>query len=218
MLDSYQRDGIHTVGLDAVQEQVKTYERRGFIEATRIKLMTRASANELPINYESKQAQPGYTVTDIKNVRESDLADLDQKHTGLLRQALWTKKALLSRPDAFGFAIISNNLKELKGIVLVRRCEHGHRFGPLIADCVDHASLLLQLAMSHPDVSTSNGSLIAETFGANENGAKVFSEFGWQWAGLDYHRMWLNGRVPVEQQENGQGSKGMFAVFDASEG
>ncbi|EHK20475.1 uncharacterized protein TRIVIDRAFT_49190 [Trichoderma virens Gv29-8] len=193
MLDSYKRNGIHIVGLDAVKEQVKTYERRGFVEAARIKLMTR----------------------EIDGI---NLADLDHKHTGLQRQALWTEEALLSRPDAFGFAIISNISKELQGFILVRRCENGHRVGPLIADCIDHASLLLQLAMAHPRVSSSTGSLIAEIFGANENGISVFSELGWQWAGLDYHRMWLNGRVPAEQQEGGQGSRGMFAVFDASEG
>lgn len=35
---------------------------------------------------------------------------------------------------------------------------------------------------------------------------------------MDYHRMWLNGRVPEEQQEGGRGQKGMFATFDAFEG
>ncbi|KAK0761960.1 hypothetical protein N5P37_004760 [Trichoderma harzianum] len=217
MLDSYKQNGIHTVGLDAVQEQVATYGRRGFVEATRLKLMTRVSATELPVNYGEKKPKDGYTVTDIKEVDESSLAALDLKHTGLQRPALWTKDALFSRPDAFGFAI-SNSSKELQGVILVRRCEHGHRVGPLIADSIDHASLLLQLAMTHPSVSSSTGSLIAEIFGANENGMRVFSELGWGWAGLDYHRMWLNGQVPVEQQEGGQGPRGMFAVFDASEG
>ncbi|KAL7947134.1 acyl-CoA N-acyltransferase [Trichoderma barbatum] len=218
MLDSYKKSGIHTIGLDAVKEQVETYGRRGFVEATRIKVMTRASAYELPVNYGDRQPKRGYTITDIKEVDESALADLDHRHSGLHRQALWTKEALFSRPDAFGFAVISNSATELQGFILVRRCENGHRVGPLIADCIDHASLLLQLAMSHPSISTSTGSLIAEIFGANESGLNVFSDLGWQWAGIDYHRMWLNGRVPTEQQEGGQGSRGMFAVFDASEG
>ncbi|KAL7952779.1 acyl-CoA N-acyltransferase [Trichoderma compactum] len=206
MLDSYKQIGIHTVGLDAVKEQVETYGRRGFVEATRLKLMTRVSATELPVNYGVKKPKDGYT-----------LAALDHIYTGLQRPALWTQDALFSRPDAFGFAI-SDSSKKLQGFILVRRCEHGHRVGPLIADCIDHASLLLQLAMTHPSVSTCNGSLVGEVFGANENGMRVFSELGWQWAGLDYHRMWLNGRVPAEQKEGGQGPRGMFAVFDASEG
>jgi hypothetical protein len=36
--------------------------------------------------------------------------------------------------------------------------------------------------------------------------------------GLGYHRMWLNGKVPQEQQEGGKGAKGMFAIFDAGAG
>lgn len=218
MLDAYQNDGIHTVGLDAVEEQVSTYARRGFIAAARIRLMTRASAHEAPLSYADKKPREGFAVTDIKQVDTGAIADLDRAHTGLYRPALWTEDALFARPDAFGFAILSEASGKLQGIILVRRCEHGHRVGPLIADCTDHASLLLQLAMSHPSISASTGSLIAETFGPNEHAARVFSDLGWRWAGLDYHRMWLGGRLPIEQQEGGQGPKGMFAVFDAGQG
>ncbi|PTB61707.1 hypothetical protein BBK36DRAFT_1131116 [Trichoderma citrinoviride] len=218
MLNSYQKNGVHTVGLDAVEEQVNTYARRGFVEAARIKLMTRVSAHEAPLSSGDKQPKQGYTVTDIKQVDMGAMANLDRAHTGLHRPALWSKAALFSRPDAFGFAILSETSGDLQGLILVRRCEHGHRVGPLIADCTDHASLLLQLAMSHPKISASTGSLIAEAFGPNEHATRVFEDLGWQWAGLDYHRMWLEGRVPSEQQEGGQGSRGMFAVFDAGQG
>ncbi|OSZ99858.1 GCN5 N-acetyltransferase [Trichoderma parareesei] len=218
MLDTYQKNGIHTVGLDAVQEQVNTYARRGFVEAARIKLMTRVSAHEVPISYADKQPKQGHRVTDIREVDARAMASLDHAHTGLYRPALWTEEALFSRPDAFGFAILSEASDDLQGLILIRRCEHGHRVGPLIADCTEHASLLLQLAMSHQSILTSTGSLIAETFGPNEYAARVFSDLGWQWAGLDYHRMWLEGRVPIEQQEGGKGPRGMFAVFDAGQG
>ncbi|RFU82177.1 hypothetical protein TARUN_10 [Trichoderma arundinaceum] len=217
MLDSYKQSGIDVVGLDAVKEQVATYERRGFVEAAKIKIMTRVSVDESPIITGFKQLQEGYTAIDIKEANPAALADLDRTHTGLDRQVLWTE-GLFSRPDAFGFAITSTKSRELQGFILVRRCENGHRFGPLIASSINHASTLLRLAMSHPNVSTSTGSLIAEIFGPNENGMRIFSDLGWQWAGLDYHRMWLDGRVPVEQQHGEQGPKGMFAIFDASEG
>lgn len=217
MLDSYNEIGIQMVGLDAVKEQVKTYERRGFVEAAKIKIMSRAPEQELAIKYGAVQLNKGYKATDIKDVDAGTIADLDRMHTGLDRGALWAK-ALFSRPDAFGFAIISTTTEELSGVILVRRCEHGYRFGPLLADSNDHASALLQLAMSHPSVSKSSGSLIAEVFGPNENSVDVFSHLGWQWTKMDYHRMWLNGRVPVEQQQGGRGQTGMFAIFDASEG
>ncbi|KAK1242007.1 hypothetical protein MKX07_007830 [Trichoderma sp. CBMAI-0711] len=181
MLDTYQKNGIHTVGLDAVQEQVNTYARREFVEAARIKLMTRVSAHEVPISYADKQPKQGHRVTDIREVDARAMASLDHAHTGLYRPALWTEEALFSRPDAFGFAILSEASDDLQGLILIRR-------------------------------------LIAETFGPNEHAARVFSDLGWQWAGVDYHRMWLKGRVPIEQQEGGKGPRGMFAVFDAGQG
>lgn len=217
MLDTYNKIGIQMVGLDAVKEQVKTYERRGFVEAAKIKIMTREPEEDLTTKYGVVQLNNDYKAIDIKEVDADTIADLDRMHTGLDRGVLWAK-ALFSRPDAFGFAIISSTTEELSGFILVRRCEHGYRFGPLLAASNDHASALLQLAMSHPSVSKSSGSLIAEVFGPNENSVNVFSNMGWQWAKVDYHRMWLNGRVPVEQQQGGRGQKGMFAIFDASEG
>ncbi|EHK46768.1 uncharacterized protein TrAtP1_005257 [Trichoderma atroviride] len=217
MLDAYSEIGIQMVGLDAVQEQVKTYERRGFVEAAKIKIMTCTPEQELATKYRAVELAKGYKAIDIKEADTGAIADLDRMHTGLDRTVLWAK-ALFPRPDSFGFAIISTTTEELSGFILVRRCEHGHRFGPLFADSNAHASSLLQLAMSHPSVSESPGSLIAEVFGPNENSVDVFSHLGWQWTKMDYHRMWFNGRVPVEQQQGGRGQKGMFAIFDASEG
>lgn len=217
MLDAYSEIGIQMVGLDAVKEQVKTYERRGFVEAAKIKIMTCTPEQELATKYGGLELTKGYKAIDIMEADMGSIADLDRMHTGLDRRVLWAK-SLFSRPDAFGFAIISTTTEELSGFILVRRCEHGHRFGPLFADSNAHASSLLQLAMSHPSVSESSGSLIAEVFGPNENSVDVFSHLGWQWTKMDYHRMWLNGRVPVEQQQGGRGQEGMFAIFDASEG
>ncbi|KAL7920750.1 acyl-CoA N-acyltransferase [Trichoderma austrokoningii] len=216
MLDTYNETGIQMVGLDAVKEQVKTYERRGFVEAAKIKIMTRIFEPELATKYGAVQLTEGYKAVDIKEVDAGSIADLDRMHTGLDRRVLWAK-ASFSRPDAFGHAIISTATEELSGFILVRHCEHGHQFGPLLADSNAHASCLLQLAMSHPSVTESSGSLIAEVFGPNENSVDVFSHLGWQWTKMDYHRMWLNDRVPEEQQ-GGRGQKGNFAIFDASEG
>lgn len=217
MLDTYRESGIQMVGLDAVKEQVKTYERRGFVEAAKIKIMTCTPEQNSATRYGAIELTKDYKAIDIKEADMGAIADLDLMHTGLDRKVLWAK-ALFSRPDAFGFAIVSTTTGELSGFILVRRCEHGHRFGPLFADSNAHASSLLQLAMSHPSISASSGSLIAEVFGPNENSVDVFSRLGWQWTKMDYHRMWLNGRVPVEQQQGGRGQKGMFAIFDASEG
>jgi hypothetical protein len=68
------------------------------------------------------------------------------------------------------------------------------------------------------DFAAVEGTFIAEVFGTNENGRKVFEELGWEYAGLSYHRMWLHGKVPIEQQDGGKGAMGMYAIFDACAG
>ena len=68
------------------------------------------------------------------------------------------------------------------------------------------------------DYAKNSGSFVAEIFDTNTEGRKVFGELGWEYAGVDYHRMWLNGKVPMEQQEGGKGAKGMYAIFDACAG
>jgi hypothetical protein len=67
-------------------------------------------------------------------------------------------------------------------------------------------------------ISKSSGSMVAEIFGSNPRGRQLFEEHGWVWGNLDYHRMWLNGKLPKEQAEGGKGTMGMYATFDAAEG
>jgi GNAT superfamily N-acetyltransferase len=217
--DSFAASKTKIIGLDGVQEQVKTYERRGFVDCARIPLMTRPGLKEKPFDQEKALGAPeGTRISDFKSVDPQRLAKLDVQHTGLDRSALWTKEAIFDRKDAYGFALLSTDpeLPELLGYILVRRCEQGHRFGPLYAETYDQAKVLLSKAMEH--VAEEKGSFIAEIFGSNPAGQRLFEELGWTWCGIDYHRMWLGGRVPKEQQDGGLGTKGMFAIFDAAEG
>ncbi|OAL53898.1 hypothetical protein IQ07DRAFT_560356 [Pyrenochaeta sp. DS3sAY3a] len=143
-----------------------------------------------------------------------DCARIPLMHTGLDRAAYWTADALPSRIHAYGYATISN--AQLTGFVYVRRCELGYRIGPLYAETYTQAKQLLHRAMN--ETAASNGSYIAEIFGPNSAGKRVFEELGWTYAGLDYHRMWLHGKVPEEQQQGGKGVAGMYAIFDACAG
>jgi hypothetical protein len=61
-------------------------------------------------------------------------------------------------------------------------------------------------------------SLITEAWSANNAAVELFESQGWQWAGIDYHRMWLNGSVPKEQADGGTAETTVFAVFDAGQG
>lgn len=180
--------------------------------------MTRPSLKQKPLTASQLQTVGlDGALHDIRAVDPKLLAKIDFEHTGLDRSAYWSQDALLSRRDAFGYALtFTKNSSDIRGYILVRRCEHGHRFGPLYAETYSEALRLLYVAMNH--VASSGGSMIAEAFGSNAKGQKLFEDLGWEWAGLDFHRMWLHGRVPKEQQDDGKGTKGMFAIFDACAG
>lgn len=214
---SFRASNTTVIGLDGVEEQVNTYNRRGFQDLARIALMTRPSLKESPLA--AAQAQSVGVegeLLDVKSVDPKILAKIDLSHTGLDRPAYWSYDALLGRGDAFGYALSSESSSDITGFILVRRCEHGYRFGPLYAKNCTAALRLLGVAMNR--LAESEGSFIAEIFGSNPDGKKVFEQLGWSWAGLDYHRMWLHGKVPEAQQEGGLGTKGMFAIFDACAG
>lgn len=204
------QNGTSFMGLDGVEEQVPTYTRRGFVDVGRIVLMT-CSASALKDHPEV--ASDG----DVRDIREADreaLRKLDEMHTGLDRGRYWVSSGLLDRADVFGFAHYFDST--LDGFVLVRECKEGHRVGPLFAPSAAVATQLLCLVMQHPAIAKSNGSLIVEVFGANAEARKVFEDLGWSDVGVEYHRMWYEGRVPEPQRDGGLGTTGMFAIFDAA--
>lgn len=213
-LESFKQSKVEYIGLDGVEEQVPTYGRRGFVTTGRINLYTHEPAS-LEEGSTTPALEDGVEVVDIRHVDARALGDLDLAHTGLARHVLWTD-ALFDRPDAYGFAVISSTTKEVKGLVLVRDCEHGRRVGPLLAADSDQATVLLHRAMT--DATPFTGSWIAEVFGPNEASSRPFLALGWKYINVDYHRMWVEGKQPPQQAPGGQGTKGMFAIFDASEG
>lgn len=218
LLSSFQASNTTYLGLDGVEEQVNTYNRRGFEVTAKIPLVTRPSLKEKPTSIETVPIGTEEHITDIKVIDPEWLAQVDLAHTGFYRPAYWSQEGLLSRKDAYGYALLSTAQGDSKlvGYILVRRCEQGHRFGPLYAETYSQALLLLHTAMEN--IAHNEGTMIAEIFGSNPNGIKVFEELGWTWAGVDYNRMWRGGRVPNEQQEGGKGTTGMFAIFDACAG
>lgn len=208
------------MGLDAVQEQVATYGRRGFVEMERglVRLMGRPGMKEKALEgaFEHVRGE-GVHLVSLENVPVGKLVESDLACTGLEREGLWSRDALFERDDTFGFALVKEGVKdELEGWILVRGCEEGFRFGPLYATSRDNATLLLHQAMRR--LEGAGGSLIAEIWAQNEVACKVFEEAGWTDVGVDYHRMWLNGKVPSAQKPGGKTDKDVYAIFDAGEG
>jgi hypothetical protein len=218
-LDHFKKNGAMVVGLDAVQEQVGTYGRRGFVEKARVKLMVRKGLKEQELSGGLEHVQGMMErVTSLDHIPTRLLVESDLQHTGLERSGLWTKEAMFTRDGTtFGFALVNENTKEeLEGWILIRNCEHGFRFGPLYANTPENAEFLLRTAMRR--LEAEDGSFIAEVWQENKQAVKVFEDAGWTYAGVEYHRMWLDGKVPDAQQPGGKAETEMFAVFDAGEG
>jgi hypothetical protein len=216
-LDHFTAGGANVVGLDAVHEQVSTYGRRGFVEKSKIRLMVRDGLGEQPLEGGLEHPQQGQELFPLYRVPSEVLTKSDLDHSGLERPNVWTMKAMFSRPDAFGFALVKGGTMDaLEGWILVRSCQHGFRFGPLYATTKEGANLLLRTAMKR--VEKEKGTFIAEVWPQNPEANAVFEGAGWKYAGIDYYRMWLNGLVPKQQQPGGLAEKQCFAIFDAGEG
>jgi hypothetical protein len=217
-LDQFTKNGVEVVGLDAVQEQVATYGRRGFVEKGKIRLMQRLGTKELPLKGEFEHVTgSGVHLVPLEEVPAHILVDNDLACTGLERKALWSEEALFDRDDTFGLALVKESTKdELEGWVLIRGCQQGFRFGPLYATSKVNATLLLHQAMRR--LEADDGSFITEVWAQNEQACKVFEEAGWTNVGVDYHRMWLDGKVPEAQKPGGRADKEAYAMFDAGEG
>lgn len=201
------------VGVDSTPKQLEPNKTQGFVACARIHLMTRKSLAEEPLS-SAWGHEDEVELHDLRDVDAALVTQLDLAHTGLNRKAHWDQ--LVSPKHAPGYAILSENGK-LTGLIYTRPCPDGHRIGPLYAATYSHARQLLHKAMTVVAESTP-GDLVAEIFGTNAEGQKVFAELGWEAADEFYHRMWLFGKVPGEQQEGGVGARGMYAIYDACTG
>lgn len=200
------------IGLDAVPEQVQTYTRRGFVDCARIPLMSRKSLYEKPLEI-TWSYEDAVELQDLRDVDPVHLTRLDLEHTGLDRRAYWAVDVLPARREAFGYAVVEDG--ELTGLIYARRCPDGVRIGPLYAATYAQARQLLHKLMNDY-LRLEN--FVAEIFGTNVEGRKLFEELGWEYVGVSYHRMWKDGKVPAEQQEGDKGAKRMYATFDAASG
>ncbi|KAH7397003.1 acyl-CoA N-acyltransferase [Phaeosphaeria sp. MPI-PUGE-AT-0046c] len=209
----FAKAGTTTIGLDAVPQQVNTYARRGYVDCARIPLMMHMSLAVQPIDV-TWGSEGAVDLQDLRDIDSKELAEFDFKHTGLDRSAYWAKDVLPARRHAFGYGIVDKG--KLTGCIHARRCPKGARIGPLYAASYPEARQLLHKVMD--DLAKMDGTIEAEIFGSNEQGQRLFEELGWEYMGMSYHRMWLNGIVPEEQKDGGRGTTGMYATLDAGSG
>jgi len=222
-LDRFKAEGVEYAGLDAVQEQVGTYSRRGFIDVAKIHVMKRDEGKPVPprvnvANDESGESSSStkHALVSLHDVSADLLLQSDLQHTGLSRKQLWSSEGVLGQEQAWGLAMLGKDVKDLQGWAAVRPCDLGWRIGPLYADSVDVARTVLHAVLE--GLEEKSGSMAAEIWDSNSQAVKLFTDLGWDSAGVDYRRMWLDGQVPPAQAEGGRASTGMFATFDAGDG
>lgn len=228
------REGTGAIGLDAVEEQVATYRRRGFVEHVKIPVLAcsldeavRVAGGTSSSLFVGKEEGGGGDVEflDISTIPAPHIASLDLALTGLDRATYWLSDSpttLLSRCTT-GLACYTG--ATLTGLIVLRACDNGYRIGPLYAPDPETAGRLLRAAVRRLGEQGSVGgqglgsgsgteTIEVEVFGGNKDAQRVFEDAGWKPVGAEYTRMW-RGSVPEAQREGGQGTKRMFAIFDA---
>ncbi|KAF2754720.1 hypothetical protein EJ05DRAFT_479148 [Pseudovirgaria hyperparasitica] len=213
--DYFAKAGTQYIGLDGVEAQVETYGRRGFVTTDRIAWMVRSNTKDVPLP--QGQLSESERLVPLEEVDRALLVQSDLEHTGFERRRLWSDEGMFSREDVSGFAVVDSKSPDrpVKGWILVRSCEKGFRFGPIYANTRETASLLVYTATE--SLEAREGSLVAEVWRSNKEAMSVMEHFGWTWY-MDFHRMWVDARVPEAQRKGGKAETGMFAIFDASEG
>lgn len=245
MMSDFRNNGTKIVGLDGVAEQKATYERRGFVDSKLgvLKLMSRplASKKEVRASAEVEVTTTTHLVS-LDNVPHHLLAEHELKYTGFERRGLWNGKNMFDRPDVIGWALASkakpDSVDDIFAWSMVRRCSSGARVGPVYAHDAESAKVVLAAAVKTASVQyiktipleneplsslsdneiNENASLVAEVWTGNAQALGVFEELGWVPGGVEYHRMWLDGKATPQQSEGGLAQKGVFAIFDAAIG
>ena len=65
---------------------------------------------------------------------------------------------------------------------------------------------------------TDEATLVTEVWGGNADAVALFDELEWQPAGVEYYRMWTDGKATAQQSTGGAARSGVYAIFDAAVG
>ncbi|KAI5202899.1 hypothetical protein E4T39_04533 [Aureobasidium subglaciale] len=239
VMQEFKSNNTSIIGLDAVVEQKTTYERRGFVESPLGKL--RCMSWNISTNIDhgtSHDPDTNLRLIDIKDVPYHLLTESDLDHTGFERKRLWGEK-FFSRSDVSGLALIggegARNIADIRAWTVVRQVPPGYRLGPVYATDQEFARRIVLASMEHAmgrmeNTSTNSAiscprvensiahTITAEIWDGNPHAVELFEKLGWSSVGVDYHRMWFNGKATPQQDEGGLAHSGMYAIFDAAIG
>jgi hypothetical protein len=181
-------------------------------------------------------------IVDLAQLPMHKLVLSELQYTGFDRTRLWTDD-FFARPDTVGLALVANRdsgskREELVAWVVIRRCSKGFKVGPLYAKSFDSAREVLATALEKAtadlikespldneplsdmaeDGILESAEISTAVWSGNPAAENLFTELGFELAGKDLHRMWLDGKATKEQSEGGRAQEHMFAVFDPTIG
>ncbi len=128
--------GDRNAGLDGVVDMQDKYARLGYEMAHR-------SIRYAHTPTESKDVYP--QIIPVGQVPFYDLVDFDAKHFFARRESFLD--CWLNQSTHTGLALVDDGT--LKGYGLIRKCETGHKIGPLFADDAEVAEALYQALCNH---------------------------------------------------------------------
>ncbi|KAJ9471099.1 Acetyltransferase, GNAT family protein [Diplonema papillatum] len=139
-----------TLALDAVREQVPTYQKSGFVESF---VTDRYSGSVCIPEQEQNPCANMYAIKRIDCVPFANVLRYDSQLVLASREQFL--KCWVAQPEAIALAAVSLQTDELVGYCVLRPADVGYRFQPLFADNAAIAEQLVVAALRHiPPEST----------------------------------------------------------------
>ncbi|KAI9491778.1 acyl-CoA N-acyltransferase [Zychaea mexicana] len=133
------------IGLDAVEAQMETYKKSGFVVQTKIVRYVGGGVSH-PAH---STATDGVRTVGLDQATLEQLVDYDHGCTGMRRATFVSHWVSYHVKHGWGFVLL-NQQQKIVGLGCMRRCASGtYRIAPLYADTLDHAlDLVTRLTMA----------------------------------------------------------------------
>ncbi|KAI9251909.1 hypothetical protein BDA99DRAFT_541304 [Phascolomyces articulosus] len=201
------------IGLDAVEAQMETYKKSGFVVQTPSKRYVGGIQYHIKTMAASPETTSGDTVVDLTSVAIDKLIQQDHRYTDMHRPTFVSHWVEYHIKHAYGLALVDpKNPEQVTGFGCMRRCASGtYRIAPLYADTPDHAfDLAIRLTAM---VKEEDAQFAVDAWLATDAPKVLFEDkFGWKSISTMY-RMWRKGASTEQDTQPPLGlSNGFFAI------
>ena len=111
------------IGLDAVEAQMETYKKSGFVVQSQSTRYIGGIGNSKSVNKTTTTS--GALVVDLTSVSVDDLIHQDHRYTGMHRPTFIENWVRYHVKHAYGFALVNPTTMQVEGFGCMRRCASG---------------------------------------------------------------------------------------------